>query len=231
MTHEAILVAHGSPADPFPQEAAMKALAVRVAMWLPGWRIRGATLAQDGALEAAVAQLSAPMIYPFFMAEGWFTRTNLPRRLAAAGGAHLVQLLPFGTDPALIELMATAARRAASDKGLLIAAHGSKVSKTSSQTTYAMVESLRLQGFSNVKAGFVEEAPFLADVAREMSDAACLPFFALRAGHVELDIPEALVSADFKGATLAPIGEDPQVARLIAAALTLAVHMGPTQAS
>lgn len=218
MTKEAILVAHGSPAEPFPQEAAMKALAVRVAMWLPGWRIRGATLAQEGALEAAIAQLSAPLIYPFFMAEGWFTRTNLPRRLAAAGCKDLVQLAPFGTDPALITLMANAARKAAA-KGLLIAAHGSKVSKTSSHTTYAMVQSLEELGFSPVRAGFVEEAPFLADVAREMPQAACLPFFALRAGHVIQDIPEALAAANFHSKALPPIGEEARVAQLIAAAL------------
>lgn len=219
MTHEAILVAHGSPADPFPQEAAMKALAVRVAMWLPGWRIKGATLAQDGALEAAVSQLSTPLIYPFFMAEGWFTRTNLPRRLAAAGGADLVQLLPFGTDPALIDLMASAAAGTAAAHGILLAAHGSKVSKTSSETTYAMAESLRQLGFAPVKAGFVEEAPFLADVARDMPNAICLPFFALRAGHVVQDIPEALETAGFRGQTLPPIGEDAGVAQLIATAL------------
>ncbi|WP_022702864.1 CbiX/SirB N-terminal domain-containing protein [Pseudorhodobacter ferrugineus] len=219
MTHEAILVAHGSPADPFSQEAAMKALAVRVAMWLPGWRIRGATLAQAGALEAAVSQLTAPLIYPFFMAEGWFTRTNLPRRLAEAGGGALVQLLPFGTDPALIGLMASAAKRAAATNGILLAAHGSKVSKTSSETTYAMVESLLQLGFAPVKAGFVEEAPFLADVARELPNVTCLPFFALRAGHVVQDIPEALEAAGFQGQTLPPIGEDIGVAQLIAAAL------------
>jgi sirohydrochlorin ferrochelatase len=218
MTRQAILVAHGSPADPFPQEAAMKALAVRVSMWLPGWHVLGATLAQEGALEAALAKLSAPLIYPFFMAEGWFTRTNLPRRLAAAGAKDLVQLPPFGTDPALVDLMAAAARPWA-DQGLLIAAHGSKVSKTSSDTTYAMVKSLEALGFSPVKAGFVEEAPFLVDVARDMPQAACLPYFALRAGHVLQDIPEALEQAAFANEALPPIGEDARAAQLIAAAL------------
>jgi len=223
MTPSAILVAHGSPADPAPQEAAMQALAVRVAMWLPGWKIRGTTLAKDGALDAALAQLHIPLIYPFFMAEGWFTRTNLPRRLAAAGGENLVQLPPFGTDPALIALMAAAARGARSSKGILIAAHGSKVSKTSSQTTYAMVNHLKGLGFSPVEAGFIEEAPFLAHVARKMQRAVCLPFFALRASHVVQDIPEALENVGFQGQILPPIGEDPRTAQLIAAALARAV--------
>lgn len=219
MIKEAILVAHGSPADPIPQEDAMKALAVRVAMWLPGWRIRGATLAQEGALEAALCVMNAPFIYPFFMAEGWFTRTNLPRRLAAAGRENLVQLPPFGTEVGLIDLMAAAARRPASAQGLLIAAHGSKVSKTSSETTYQMVKKLEAMGFAPIKAGFIEEAPFLEDVARGMPLATCLPFFALRAGHIVEDVPNALKNTGFQGELLPPIGEEPGVAQIIAAAL------------
>lgn len=219
MTRSAILVAHGSPADPVPQAATMQALAVRVAMWLPGWQIIGATLAQNGALEAALAKADMPLIYPFFMAEGWFTRTNLPRRLAAAHHADLVQLAPFGTDPALIGLMANAAKAVANSQGLLIAAHGSKVSKTSSDTTYEMVAQLERLGIGPIKAGFIEEAPFLADVARDMPEATCLPFFALRAGHIVQDIPEALAEAKFRGTLLPPIGEDSATAQLIAAAL------------
>ncbi len=224
MTKTAILVAHGSPADPVPQAATMQALAVRVAMWLPGWRIIGATLAQEGALEAALAKADNPLIYPFFMAEGWFTRTNLPRRLAAANRAYLVQLAPFGTDPALIGLMAQAARAGGVENGLLLAAHGSKVSKTSSDTTYAMAAALEQLGIGPIKAGFVEEAPFLADVAREMPEATCLPFFALRAGHVVQDIPDALEEAQFRGTLLPPIGEDIGTAQLIAAALNHALN-------
>jgi sirohydrochlorin ferrochelatase len=224
MRKSAILVAHGSPADPMPQEATMQALAVRVAMWLPGWQIIGATLAKEGALENALTKAEKPFIYPFFMAEGWFTRTNLPRRLAAAHRANLVQLAPFGTDPALVGLIAKAARSGSADKGVLLAAHGSKVSKTSSDTTYKMVSKLEGLGIGPVKAGFIEEAPFLADVARDMPEAICLPFFALRAGHIVQDIPQALEEARFQGTVLPPIGEDIGTAQLIAAALSRALN-------
>jgi sirohydrochlorin ferrochelatase len=220
MTQQAILVAHGSPGDPIPQEAAMQALAVRVAMWRPGWRIKGATLAMPGALEAALAGMDLPLIYPFFMAEGWFTKVNLPRRLAAAGRGDVRQLAPFGTDPAVIDLMAAAAGEAGP---VLIAAHGSKVSKTSSGTTYEMVAAMIARGFGPVRAGFVEEAPFLEDVAREMAGGVCLPFFALRAGHVVGDVPDALEAAGFEGVLRPPIGEDIGVAQVIAAALVRAM--------
>ncbi|MGB3278006.1 MAG: CbiX/SirB N-terminal domain-containing protein [Pseudorhodobacter sp.] len=225
MTKEALLVAHGSPADPIPQENAMKALAVRVAMWLPGWHVRGTTLALEGALEATLCAMTTPYIYPFFMAEGWFTRTNLPRRLAGAGRENLVQLPPFGTEPGLVDLMAAIAKGPKSTQGLLIAAHGSKVSKTSSQTTYQMVRNLEAMGFTPVKAGFIEEAPFLEDVARSMPMATCLPFFALKAGHIVEDVPQALVNAEFRGTLLPPIGEGHGVAQLIAAALAKAENI------
>ncbi len=197
----------------------MKALAVRVGMWLPGWQIRGTTLAMPGALEAALGAMQSPLIYPFFMAEGWFTRTNLPRRLAAANAQDLQQLPPFGTDPALIDLIAAALP----DHGdVLLAAHGSKVSRTSSDTTYLMARELEARGIGPITAAFVEEAPFLVDVAREMGAGTCIPFFALSAGHVVGDLPEALAEAQFDGPLLPPIGEDIGVARLIANALARA---------
>lgn len=219
----ALIVAHGSPADPAPQEAAMQALAVRVAMWLPGWRVRGATLAADGALEAALAGMDAPLIYPFFMAEGWFTRTTLPKRLGGAGR----QLPAFGGDPGMVDLVVRVTEAAALAAGLepaaavlLIAAHGSKVSRASANGARALVESVTSRGvFDRVEVGFVEEAPYLADAARDLGAAVCLPFFALRAGHVAVDVPEALALAGFEGVLLPAIGEHGDVAQMIAAAL------------
>lgn len=227
MTTEAILVAHGSPADPAPQEAAMMALAVRVAMWRPGWRIRGATLASPGSLEAAVAAMPGALIYPFFMAEGWFTRTNLPKRLAACGGGGMRQLRPFGADPALPDFLRRTARQGAAEAGLspdrtalILAAHGSQVSRSSAEMTEALAQTLRESaGFSRVVTGFVEEAPHLRDAACGLGPAVCLPLFALSAGHVTGDVPEALAEAGFEGALLPPIGAVADVAPLIAAAL------------
>jgi len=225
---DAVIVAHGAPADPAPQEVVLQALAAATAPHLPqGWRVRGATLAAEGALEAALDGLTAPLIYPFFMAEGFFTGTLLPRRLAGAGATEAVQTAPFGVDPALPGLMARVALDAASQHGftpadtaLLIAAHGSKVSRTSADSTHAMVANLGpLTGFAHILAGYVEEAPFLADQARVLGHGICLPFFALEAGHVVGDIPEALEEAGFDGPILPPIGQHSDVPALIAQAL------------
>lgn len=233
----AVIVAHGSPADPEPQEAAIRALAAEVGARLPGWEVRGATLAAAGALERALDGVEAPVIYPFFMAEGWFTGRELPRRLAQAGLAVRAetgaarQLPPFGTDPDLPALMAEVACAGARAAGLeprsatlLLAAHGSKVSRTSKDSTLAMVAALEgLAGFGRVTCGFVEEAPFLADAARDLGPAVCLPFFALRAGHVVGDVPEALAEAGFAGPLLPEIGAHPAVADLIARTLRRAM--------
>ena len=225
---DALIVAHGAPADPAPQEVVLQALAAATAPHLPqGWRVRGATLAADGALEAALDGLDAPLIYPFFMAEGFFTGTLLPRRLRDAGADDAHQVAPFGVDPSLPDLMARVALEAAAEAGLtpaatalLVAAHGSKVSRTSADSTHAMVEHLRpLTGFGRILAGFVEETPFLADQARVLGHGICLPFFALEAGHVVGDIPEAMEEAGFHGPILPPIGQHREVPALIAAAL------------
>ncbi len=234
----AVLVAHGAPADPMPQEAALRHLAEAVAAHLPGWAVRGATLAVPASLPAALAGLTAPLIYPFFMAEGYFTGRALPERLARALATDTPrprQLPPFGVDPALPGLMARAAAEGARDAGLaepettlVLAAHGSRVSSTSKDSVHAMAESLRrLTRFKAVIVGLIEEPPHLAEVARVAAPALCLPFFALKAGHVEEDIPVALARAGFTGPLLPPIGDHPDVPRLIAAALVRAMADPP----
>ncbi|MCL7465506.1 CbiX/SirB N-terminal domain-containing protein [Phaeovulum sp. NW3] len=224
--HQAIIVAHGSPSEPEPQEAALRALAADVGARLPGWQIRGATLAADGSLAAALDGFDRPLIYPFFMAEGWFTGKELPRRLGDLG-AKAVQLPPFGVDPDLPALIARVTLQAAAEAGmapqdtaLILAAHGSKVARRSKDSSYAMAERLaEITPFPRIEVALIEEPPFLADVARDLGRGICLPFFALRAGHVEGDIPEAIAEAGFQGPCLKAIGEHPEVADLIAAAL------------
>lgn len=226
----AVIVAHGAPSEPLPQEAAMAELAASVGALLPGWTLRGATLAAAGSLEAALAGLAAPFIYPFFMAEGYFTGRALPKRLSGQGA----QLPPFGTEPDLTGLMRDAALTGAAAAGLdpgsavlLLAAHGSQVSASSKQTALAMAARLAaVTPFAGVVTGFVEEAPYLADAARGRAGV-CLPFFALRAGHVESDLPEALAAAGFRGPLLPAIGAHARVPELIARSLERArTHPG-----
>lgn len=231
MQQAALIVAHGFPSDPTPQEHRLKALARDVAAHLPGWQVRGATLAAPGALEAALDAMAPPLVYPFFMAEGWFTGSELPRRLA---GRAQAQLAPFGVSPRLDALItATLAASLADqgwqgrDTGLLLAAHGSQRSRTSADSTYALADRLRAtMPWREIRCGFIEEDPRLASTARDMGQAICLPFFALTAGHVLDDLPQALTEAAFAGPLLPPIGMAPDVAALIAADLHAALPAG-----
>jgi sirohydrochlorin ferrochelatase len=220
----ALIVAHGSPADPEPQEIAMADLARRVQDRLDGWQVAGTTLAAPGALERALQRLENPVVYPFFMAEGWFTRTNLPRRLREAGGGTLRRLPAFGVAHDLPRLTVRAALEGAEAAGLtprdttlIIAAHGSQVSRASAEGARGMAALMgHMAPFKSVLTGFIEEPPYLFQVARGLSPAICLPFFALRAGHVAGDVPDALATAGFRGALLPAIGEHPEAARIIA---------------
>nr|WP_155094514.1 CbiX/SirB N-terminal domain-containing protein [Paracoccus aestuariivivens] len=220
-----MIVAHGQPGDPGPQQAAVETLAAEVARHLPKTRVRGATLAMLGALDIAV---DAALIYPMFMAEGWFTRSELPRRLRLVGADRAHILPPFGSDPGLPGLcrglLAQAAQTQAwalKDTHILIAAHGSGRSRAPFEAAQKMARDLAPL---RVTCGFVEEAPFLADAARDLpAQAICLPLFATRAEHVTDDLPEALALAGFRGLTLPPVGMAAAVPRMIAETIRAAL--------
>ncbi len=220
---QAVIVSHGQPGDPGPQQRAIEALARAVAAQNPGMPVRGATLAMPGALADACDGDS--LIYPMFMAEGWFTRTELPRRLAEAGAANARILRPFGTDPGLPDLIIAKAAQAAAAQGwhmadttLLLSAHGSQRSQASYQITQALAQ-LIAPRFHRVVTGFVEQEPFVADAAQGLCRAISLPLFALRAEHVLDDLPQALDNAGFTGPRLDPIGLAPEVPAMIATTL------------
>lgn len=219
----AVIVSHGQPGDPGPQQQAIEDLAWAVAGHDPAIAVAGATLAMPGAL-AAVAEDDS-LIYPMFMAEGWFTRSELPRRLAQAGAPGARILRPFGTDPALPGLITAKAHAAAAAQGwgaadttLLLTAHGSGRSQASFTITTALADRIAPH-FARVVTGFVEQEPFIADAARGLTRAVSLPLFALRAEHVLDDLPAALDRAGFDGPRLDPIGLAPEVPALIAATI------------
>lgn len=219
----AVIVSHGQPGDPGPQQRAIGDLAAQVARHDPGCPVTGATLAMPGALAANCDNDS--LIYPMFMAEGWFTGTELPRRLAEAGALHARIMRPFGTDPALPDLILAKAGQAAAAEGwqphettLLLTAHGSARSQASFNITNALASRIAPH-FARVVTGFVEQSPFIADAARNLGRAVSLPLFALQADHVLNDLPIALDKAGFTGPRLPPIGLAPEIPALIAGAI------------
>jgi sirohydrochlorin ferrochelatase len=253
----ALIVSHGQPSDPAPAEAELAALAAQVAQHLPGWHVGSATLADPEALGRALLLARAAsgreggLVYPMFMAQGWFTRTHLPERLAAAGGTGWTPLLPFGCDEAVqaraVAIVAEALAEAlpaqeGQDRGalhpaprrLLLAAHGSFRSPAPAEVARQMAGRIATDlALDEVRCGFIDQTPQIAEVAAGLGNAAlCLPFFAARGGHVIDDLPQALAEAGFTGRVLPPLGLDAAMPGLIARGLEQALgDDGPRNAA
>ena len=212
-----LIVAHGQPSDPPTAARALADLARRVASHLPDWDVASATLAEPGALEAVAVGMPG-LVFPMFMAGGWFTRVQIPQRLMQAGAAGWQVLEPFGCDPAVHEL----ARKVVQEAGggdVILAAHGSFKSPVPAAIAQAAARKIRVDRPSaRVEAGFIDQAPQLSGLTGFGEDAICLPFFAMSGGHVTDDIPSALAAAGFRGRILPAVGVDDRVPALIAAA-------------
>jgi sirohydrochlorin ferrochelatase len=226
----ALIIAHGQPSDPAPAAQALDALAAQVAALAAPRPVLAATLAQPGALAAALARLGPRgLVYPMFMAGGWFTRVALAQRLqeqgAEIGPAGWQVLEPFGCAPAVHDLAlqmvadALAGQRLAQAQ-VLIAAHGSFKSSAPSDVAHGLAQRLHQDlGLARAEARFIDQSPRLDQASGFGPGALCLPFFAAEGGHVLQDIPAALAEARFGGRVLPPLGLHPQVPALIAAAL------------
>jgi sirohydrochlorin ferrochelatase len=220
MTLHAVIVAHGQPSDPRPAGAALEALAAKVQALLPGWSVGAATLAEAGALALAVAGRSGGLVYPMFMAGGWFTKVQIPARLAEAGATGWTVLEPFGCDPLVHDLCVALAREAGAAE-VILAAHGSFKSSVPSDIARHVVGRIGAETEARVAAGFIDQEPQLATLTGR--GGVCLPFFAAEGGHVSDDIPAALAEAGFRGRILPPVGLDARVPGIIAAAMVRGV--------
>ncbi|MGI9369235.1 MAG: cobalamin biosynthesis protein CbiX, partial [Ruegeria sp.] len=69
----ALIVAHGQPSDPAPAEAALADFARQVDSAAKRVSVHSATLATPSRLEEVLSKLpDETVIYPMFMANGWF---------------------------------------------------------------------------------------------------------------------------------------------------------------
>lgn len=224
MTQVALIISHGQPSDPEPAEAELAHMAAKVAALLPGWRVGSATLAAAGSLARAVAELGGDgRAYPLFMAGGWFTRVQLPAKLAEAGGPLWRVLEPLGCDPAVHDLAVRIVRDAGAEVGgadrVLLAAHGSHQSRVPADIARHVADLIERATGVPAEARFIDQAPQLSGAAGFGPGSVCLPFFAAEGGHVTQDIPAALRVAGFQGRLLPAIGLHPDIAQIIARAI------------
>jgi sirohydrochlorin ferrochelatase len=214
-----LIVAHGQPSDPRPLGAEIEALATRVAALLPGRHVGAATLAEPRALAMAVQAAGGPgLVYPLFMAGGWFTRANLPKKLAEAGATGWQVLEPMGCDPAIHQLALTIAKESGADE-VLVAAHGSGRSAVPSDIARHVAGLISVRLGIHAEAAFIDQKPRIAEATGLGVNSACLPYFATGGGHVTEDIPAQLEQAWFRGRILPPLGQDARVPALIARAI------------
>ncbi|MGX9354521.1 sirohydrochlorin chelatase [Roseobacteraceae bacterium S113] len=234
----ALIVSHGQPSEPETGAAEIRAFAARVAAQAPELEVHGVSLAEPRALEeiAAILPEGTPL-YPLFMADGWFTQVQLPKRV---GEANLTRLPPLGCDPALADFAAgwvsdvlSRCGWRAEDTQLVVCGHGSGRSPRPAAVTHDFAHKVQeTMGFASLRTGFVEEAPFLAEVLSDLPyKTICLPFFATRRGHVLEDLPEAVAEAGFQGLVLEPIGLHPCIPGFIAQRLRAAHDLTPAPRS
>lgn len=225
LSPDAAIVAHGQPGDPGAIQPELERLAADVGGLVPGMTVAGATLACPRSL-ARLAGVG--IVYPLFMAGGWFVRSEMPRRLTAARVDGYAVLAPLGLDPGLPAIGAAEAQRAAEAAGidpatavLVVVGHGSQKSSASADSTSAFAAALPDKaGFAAIRVALLEEPPPIAGVVPADGPAVCLPFFATSGSHTTDDIPQEWAASGAKGPIAAAVGRAEAVPALIAVALT-----------
>lgn len=215
-----LIVSHGQPSEPGGAARELERLARAVAVHLPGREVGSATLAAPGALEAALGRFGpGGRLYPLFMAGGWFTRVNLPRRLSQAGAGDWTVLEPTGCDPAVHDLAVRIIQEAGAVGSVVLAAHGSGQSRVPADIAHHVAGLIAARCGVRAAAAFIDQAPRLAEISGHGPASVCLPYFAADGGHVSQDIPAALARAGFAGRILPALGLDPRLPAIIAAAI------------
>lgn len=168
------------------------------------------------------------VVLPLLMADGYFARQVLPARvLRAVPDGRLALIRPIGCEPALQRLAHMRARRLATERGwdrasAVVLGHGTPRDARSRRTTEAVAASIgRDPAFPQVQAAFLEEEPGLAAaLAAAMRPVVIVPYL-WSAGRHGLDDLRGIVEAAGRDVALdEPVGEDPDVARIVTGALS-----------
>lgn len=231
----AVLAAHGDRGGLSPN-AALKAQAeaVRTLTGLPvaTGMLKGEPTIEQALAEAAASGASRIVVYPLFMADGYFVQ-KVRDRVRAVGLATEPQILtPLGLDPALPDILVqeavdTAVRERLDPAAsrLLIVGHGSKLGPASATATRkAAARAALTRRFASVTTAFLEEEPFVEDALRASAVPTIVAGFFFGDGmHAGEDVPDAIAETGANAVYTGAIGNSPAVAALIAAALMAAI--------
>ena len=230
----AVVVGHGERGGAF-SNAILLGHADAVGASLPDIAVTAGVLSGTPTLEDALAAAARSgarhiLVYPYFMAAGFFVNTKVPKRLSEAGVAERCRVLaPLGADPGMPALiMRKAVALAEADLGLapaecrlLLVGHGSQVSRASAEATEAVARRLlAMNSFGAVATAYLEEPPELDDViTADTRPTVVVGFFNVDGLHAGEEVPQAMLNAPAPVAYTGPVGALPEVAGLIANAI------------
>lgn len=227
----AILVSHGDRGGSAPN-AALAAQAERVreltGLTVLTGMLKGEPTLEEAVSKAATTGASRIVVYPLFMADGYFVKKVRERASAVITSPELVVLAPLGIDPALADILVDEAVSLAQQENietsgarLLIVGHGSKLGPASASATRKVAARAALaRRFASVSTAFLEEEPFLEDALRASKTPTVVAGFFFGDGmHAAEDVPEAIAETGANAVYTGAIGDSPAIARLIATAL------------
>lgn len=233
----AMLVSHGDRAGE-DRNATLRALAAATSELtglgaITAGVLKGEPLLEDALKDARASGAVTLLVYPLFMADGYFVRKILRERIDAAGVSAMSRILaPLGVDPGLPQLMLNEALRAAATAGfepsasrLLIVGHGSKIGPASATATRQAAARVAIaRRFARVTTAFLEEDPFIEDTLRDTSMPTVVSGFFVGDGmHAGEDVPDAIAETGANAVYAGPIGSAPGIPTLIAAAINAAL--------
>jgi sirohydrochlorin ferrochelatase len=182
--------------------------------------------------EAAATGARAILVYPLFMADGYFTASVLPDRIRAAGCERTARILPpLGLEPGITDLMRADALETSRQAGfdprasrLLVVGHGSKFGPASARATREAAAGIARAGiFTSVATAFLEEPPFLKTELEAVQTPTIVTGFFFGDGmHAGEDIPAAIEETRAHAVYSGPIGQSAGIPSLIAASLLAA---------
>jgi sirohydrochlorin ferrochelatase len=181
----ALIAAHGGRVVDRRSNESIFCLAEKVAALIGDVQVGAGFISGVPTIGDAIAALAAQnvIVYPLFMADGYFGQTVLNRLVEEARrgrqGGSLIVLPPLGLDPALADLAVTKAASAATSLGmspkqvtLVLLAHGSARSRASAMAAERTAINARAHGlFADVRVSFLDEAPSLEMAMSEIEGA------------------------------------------------------------
>lgn len=231
-----LVVAHGDGGGD-PRDETVRLLAERLARRLDR-PVDWATLKRPDTFAEARGRFTAALgpdvplgrvvVYPLFMAEGYFVRVRLPKLLAEHGFAETSMLPVFGLDPGLVDLIERRLRVVASMQGgltpadlrIALIAHGSASGDAGSRlSSEAIAGTLRARLGGDLRLGFIEEAPFYDRLIAEEKPDVVVGLFVSAGTHALDDVAAAVAATPEVRHHVDAIGRDAGVADLVERAL------------